>query len=86
VAKPEGPHHIVIGTAGRIADMARKRLLDLRQVRLFAADEADRLLEEPRNDLRLVQRYCSHIVNKKAATYQHDTHISILGYSHVSKQ
>ncbi len=78
VAKPEGGPHIVIGTPGRIADMVRRRLLDLSQVRLFAADETDRLLEEPREYLRTVQRYRSHITNNTSFS-------DILLYQYISK-
>jgi ATP-dependent RNA helicase RhlB len=37
--------HIVVGTPGRLIDFARRRVLDLSEVRFLVIDEADRLLD-----------------------------------------
>lgn len=37
--------HVVVGTPGRIQELARKRALNLGQVRCFVLDEADRMLD-----------------------------------------
>lgn len=37
--------HIVIGTPGRILQLARKRLLDLNFLKFFILDECDKMLE-----------------------------------------
>jgi len=37
--------HIVIGTPGTVSDLLSKRRLDLRQLRVFAIDEADDMLD-----------------------------------------
>ena len=39
------PPLVVVGTPGRVQELARKRLLNLGQVRTFVLDEADRMLD-----------------------------------------
>ena len=39
------PAHVVVGTPGRLLDLARKRALDLSNIRYLAIDEADKMLE-----------------------------------------
>jgi ATP-dependent RNA helicase UAP56/SUB2 len=44
VLKDECPH-IVVGTPGRILDLARQKDLNLKNVRHFILDECDKMLE-----------------------------------------
>ena len=50
--------HILVATPGRLEDLAQRRLVDLRRVRTFVLDEADRMLDmgfQPQVD-KLVRR------------------------------
>ena len=39
------PPHVVVGTPGRVLELAQKNALDLRNVRVLVLDEADRMLD-----------------------------------------
>jgi ATP-dependent RNA helicase DeaD len=39
------PAHIIVGTPGRLLDLAKKRILDLSKIKVVAIDEADKMLE-----------------------------------------
>ncbi len=43
--KKEAPH-IVIGTPGRILQLANEKALDLKKIKFFVLDECDSLLEQ----------------------------------------
>jgi len=44
---PKNPQcHVLIGTPGKILDMAKKRIIDLSSVRIFVLDEADMMLDQ----------------------------------------
>jgi ATP-independent RNA helicase DbpA len=45
LASLEHPPHVVVGTPGRVQELLRKKVLDLRHVRVLVLDEADRMLD-----------------------------------------
>jgi ATP-independent RNA helicase DbpA len=45
LASLEHPPHVVVGTPGRVQELLRKKVLDLRNVRVLVLDEADRMLD-----------------------------------------
>ena len=45
LASLEHAPHVVVGTPGRVQELARKRALDLRDVSMVVLDEADRMLD-----------------------------------------
>jgi ATP-independent RNA helicase DbpA len=45
LASLEHPPHVVVGTPGRVQELLRKKVLDLRGVRVLVLDEADRMLD-----------------------------------------
>jgi translation initiation factor 4A len=56
-----GRAHVVVGTPGRVLDLARRRLLRLHELRLLVLDEADEMLsgtlaEQVRDVVRLLPR------------------------------
>jgi ATP-dependent RNA helicase UAP56/SUB2 len=60
--KTEVPH-IVVGTPGRVLDLATKRkVLDLSKVKHFVLDECDQLLSEVdmRRDVQTIFMACPH--------------------------
>jgi len=57
-AKAAAQSHIVVATPGRLEDLAERKLIDLRGVRILILDEADRMLDmgfQPQVD-RIVRR------------------------------
>jgi ATP-dependent RNA helicase RhlE len=57
-AKRAAKAHILVATPGRLEDLANRRLIDLRHVRILVLDEADRMLDlgfQPQVD-RIVRR------------------------------
>src|SRR5207248_1678667 len=57
-AKRAKSAHILVATPGRLEDLAQRGLVDLRRVRTFILDEADRMLDmgfQPQVD-RIVRR------------------------------
>jgi ATP-dependent RNA helicase DDX6/DHH1 len=48
--------HVVVGTPGRVADLARQGVMDLSHTTMFVMDEADKLLSQE------VQRTCEEIL------------------------
>jgi ATP-dependent RNA helicase UAP56/SUB2 len=59
--KNEQPH-IIIGTPGRILQLAESNSLDLKHVKYFVLDECDKMLEslEMRNDVQKIFRLTPH--------------------------
>jgi len=59
--KNEQPH-IVIGTPGRVLQLADEKSLDLKHVKYFILDECDKMLEslEMRNDVQKIFRLTPH--------------------------
>lgn len=44
---PKNPRaHVLIGTPGKLSDLSKKKILDLRDVRCLVLDEADVMLSE----------------------------------------
>jgi len=61
VLKNEQPH-IVIGTPGRVLQLADEKSLDMKNVKYFVLDECDKMLEslEMRNDVQKIFRLTPH--------------------------
>jgi ATP-dependent RNA helicase DeaD len=45
VSKLEEEVHVIVGTPGRLIDLFKRRVIDLRYVKVLVVDEADKLLE-----------------------------------------
>lgn len=41
--------HVIIGTPGKVLDMAKKRIIDVSSVKVFVLDEADMMLDQENN-------------------------------------
>jgi ATP-dependent RNA helicase RhlE len=57
-AKRAAAAHVLVATPGRLEDLAKRRLIDLRHIRMLILDEADRMLDmgfQPQVD-RIVER------------------------------
>lgn len=47
VAKGEAfPYHIVVGTPGKISDLIKLRIINMRDIKIFVLDEADHMLDQ----------------------------------------
>jgi len=60
--KTEPNPHIVIGTPGRILQLANEKVLDLKHVKFFILDECDKMLEslDMRRDIQRIFRQTPH--------------------------
>ena len=62
IMRLRSPVHIVVGTPGRVLDMARKYILKLDQCKTLALDEADKLIS---NDFQLIIEHIMSFLPKK---------------------
>lgn len=56
------PPHVVIGTPGRVLQLAEEKALNLKNIKYFILDECDKMLEslEMRNDIQKLFRMTPH--------------------------
>ena len=62
IMRLRSPVHIVVGTPGRVLDMARKYILKLDQCKTLVLDEADKLIS---NDFQLIIEHIMSFLPKK---------------------